>query len=63
VLVKGECPPPVTDAADPALPPEFARFFALHPDYTEPSRVQQQCWPAALTGADRDALGLPPTYH
>ena len=58
IVVKGDCPPPIAAATDPHLPPSFAQFFtALH--FTEPSRVQRQCWPAALTGAD--VLGIAPT--
>jgi hypothetical protein len=58
IVVKGDCPPPIASASDPHLPPSFgALFAALH--FTEPSRVQRQCWPAALTGAD--VLGIAPT--
>lgn len=58
VLVKGDCPPPIYSAEDPALPPIFAAFFTAC-GFEKPSRVQQQCWPAALTGAD--VLGIAPT--
>lgn len=58
IVVKGDCPPPIASANDPHLPKSFGTFFAAT-RFTEPSRVQRQCWPAALTGAD--VLGIAPT--
>ena len=58
IVVKGDCPPPIASANDPHLPPSFGAFFVAS-GFTEPSRVQRQCWPAALTGAD--VLGIAPT--
>jgi ATP-dependent RNA helicase DDX5/DBP2 len=58
IVVRGDCPPPIADTEDSQLPRAFAEYFAAS-GLTQPSRVQQQCWPAALTGAD--VLGIAPT--
>eukprot|EP00329_Picozoa_sp_Boothbay-MS584-11_P002421 22920_2 len=57
MVVKGDCPPPISEVDDPALDPLFGQFFS-DMGFREPSRVQRQCWPAALTGAD--VLGIAP---
>jgi hypothetical protein len=55
ILVKGDaaasCPRPVMSIDDLALPEEFPQVMRAH-GYTQPSLIQQQCWPAILGGND-----------
>lgn len=61
VNVKGnltKCPAPILSVEDAALPSIFKQYFAHH-GLSNPTSVQQQCWPCILSGAN--VLGIAPT--
>lgn len=61
VLAKGQlrfCPPPVISISNIGLPETFGKAF-LSLNYSKPSPVQMQCWPAILMG--QNLLCVAPT--
>lgn len=61
VNVKGNlalCPPPAESLTTPGLPPVFSQVFGQL-SYKTMTAVQQQCWPAILSGAN--VLAIAPT--
>lgn len=56
------CPPPIESFSDPKLTDHFKAYFLAGRNikrFKNPSAIQKQVWPAALSG--HDVLGISPT--